>query len=305
MADVFLNVILPTFLVAGIAAALQRWKKISVMALSQTTLYLLTPALLFTSILGQRLPAETSVRLAVATVAVTLLVLALARFLSRLLRHDRPMQSAFQLATAFPNSGNMGLPVLLLGFGQKGLDMGIIVFLTQSLLGQSLGIFVAARGGMVSRAAFGQVFRIPSLYAVAAAVAIRLADITLPALIAKPIAMLSQAAIPVMLVVLGFQMGAEIQVERPGSLFTAVSVRLLASGGIAYGVGALMGLHGLPLAVLVVIYSMPAMVYSIVLATEFGVDPRFVANAVIASTVCSMLTLTGLIAYLKRYVVGG
>jgi predicted permease len=66
-----------------------------------------------------------------------------------------------------------------------------------------------------------------------------------------------------------------------------------------------MGLHGMALAVLVVICAMPAMVYSIVLATEFDVFPTFVASAVIVSTVCSMLTLTGLITYLKRYVVGG
>src|SRR5680860_106966 len=40
---------------------------------------------------------------------------------------------------AFPNAGNMGLPVVLLAFGEQALAVAVIIFATQSILGWSLG----------------------------------------------------------------------------------------------------------------------------------------------------------------------
>ncbi len=51
MLDVFVNVIMPVFLVAVIAAGFQRWRKIPVGPLSQVTLHLLVPALIFTMLI--------------------------------------------------------------------------------------------------------------------------------------------------------------------------------------------------------------------------------------------------------------
>lgn len=301
MLEVFTGVILPAYVVAGLAAILQRGKSIPVGPLNQISLYLLTPALLFTSIVGQNSPAGTSLRLAAATVVVIVGLLVLCGILSAFAGHDRAMQSAFQLVTAFPNAGNMALPLLLLAFGQKALDMGVIVFLTQALLGQSLGVFVAARGGMAPWRALRQVFRVPTLYVAAAAFAAKRWGIVLPLLIKEPVSLLSQAAIPMMLVVLGLQLSGSFVVERAKTLIAAIFIRLVASGALACGIGALLGLDGVALAVLAVVFSMPSMVIGIVLATEFDVHPRFVANAVIGSTLCSMLTLTGVISLAKYY----
>ena len=51
MLDVFLTVILPTFLVAALGAALQRWKMLSVSALGPVAMYLLSPALVLNGLL--------------------------------------------------------------------------------------------------------------------------------------------------------------------------------------------------------------------------------------------------------------
>ncbi|MDP6102002.1 MAG: hypothetical protein QF579_01655, partial [Dehalococcoidia bacterium] len=117
MLDVFLNVIMPVFLVAVIAAGFQRWRKVPVGPLSQVTLYVLTPALIFISLLQQEIPVSASVRIVAATLLASALILVTGALISMVLRHDRAMRGAFMLSTGFPNAGNMALPVLLLAFG--------------------------------------------------------------------------------------------------------------------------------------------------------------------------------------------
>ena len=302
MLDVFLNIILPIFLVVAVAAGLHAWRRIPVGPISQTTLYVLTPALVFTSILQQRIAAETSLAIAGATVLSMLLILLLARGLAALLGHDRPTKSGFLLATAFPNAGNLALPILQLTFGPEGLDVGVAIFVTQSILTQSVGILVAARSELGVLGALGQVFRMPATYAVLAALAARLVGFVPPPLLMQPLEMLTQAAIPMMLVVLGFQVGAGIALERWRSLAAALAVRLLVSAPLAYAAATLVGLQGVARGALVIVAAMPVAVITTILAQEFRANPKFVTNVVITSTACSLLTLTVVITLVKQTV---
>ena len=107
-----------------------------------------------------------------------------------------------------------------------------------------------------------------------------------------------------MLVVLGFQLGGEIRLESAASLTAAVMVRLLASVPIAYLSATLLGLDDLTRGVVMTVYAMPVAVFTIILATEFRTNPRFVTNAVVTSTFLSTLTLTVVIQVVKDLVAG-
>ncbi|MBI4297834.1 MAG: AEC family transporter [Chloroflexi bacterium] len=302
MLDVFLNVILPTFLVAAIAAAFQRWRKVSIAPLNQVMLYILAPALIFTSLVQQEMPASVSGRIVAAMLLATAFVLVASTIISRWLRHDRAMRSAFMLSTGFPNSGNMALPILLLAFGQPGLTVGIIVFVTQAITGQSLGIFIAARSQMSGLAPLRQVFRLPAIYAISAALLVRLLGIDLPFTISRPVEMLSQAAIPAMLVVLGLQLGTGFGLDSPPSLVAALTVRLLLSAPLAYLATVLVGLSGLSQSVVIIVSAMPVAVFTTILAAEFKAGPKFVTSVVIASTFLSVFTLTVIISAVKAFI---
>ena len=304
MLDVFVNVIMPVFLVAIIAAAFQRWRKAPVGPLSQVTLYLLTPALIFTSLVQQEIPASASVRIVAALLLANALIIAASLVVSLALRHDRAMRSAFVLSTGFPNAGNMALPVLLLAFGEEGLAVGVIVFVTMAIMGQSLGVFIAAGSRMNILESVKQVFKLPAIYAIMAALLVRAAGVELPPVIFRPIELLSQASIPMMLVVLGFQLGGEMRFESAGSLSAAVVVRLLASAPLGYLSATLLGLDALTRGVVMTVYAMPVAVFTIILATEFRTNPRFVSNAVVVSTFASTLTLTVVIQLVKDLVAG-
>ena len=69
----------------------------------------------------------------------------------------------------FSNSGNYALPVVLFAFGHEALAFASVYFVTSAILIYTVGILVAASGrGSVRRRAAG-LFRVPAVYAVAAA----------------------------------------------------------------------------------------------------------------------------------------
>jgi len=300
--DVFLNVIMPVFVVTGLSAIFQRWRKLSVAPLSQTTLWLFSPAFIFNNLLSQDLAAGASLRMVGAVSLGILLMLAITYAVSKALRHSRDTQSAFLLAGGFPNAGNMGIPVLVLAFGDAGLAPAIIVFVTHSVIGFTVAIWLAARSQLTGMAPFLQVLKLPAVYAVAAAFLVSGFGWDLPVVISEPIRLLSGAAIPVMLMVLGFQLGAGVEVQQARSMATAVFLRLVVSVPLAYLATLAFGLEGLAQGAVIIVGAMPTAIFTTILATEFKANPRFLTGVVVAGTAISVVTLTVVITIVRDLV---
>jgi predicted permease len=300
--DVFLNVIMPVFVVTGLSAIFQRWRKLSVAPLSQTTLWLFSPAFIFNNLLSQDLAAGASLRMVGAVSLGILLMLAITYAVSKALRHSRDTQSAFLLAGGFPNAGNMGIPVLVLAFGDAGLAPAIIVFVTHSVIGFTVAIWLAARSQLTGMAPFLQVLKLPAVYAVAAAFLVSGFGWDLPVVISEPIRLLSGAAVPVMLMVLGFQLGAGVEVQQARSMATAVFLRLVVSVPLAYLATLAFGLEGLAQGAVIIVGAMPTAIFTTILATEFKANPRFLTGVVVAGTAISVVTLTVVITIVRDLV---
>ena len=67
----------------------------------------------------------------------------------------------------------------------------------------------------------------------------------------------------------------------------------------AWAAATALGLEGTTRGTLIVLAAMPAAVLTTILATEFRAEPGFVTRAVVTSTLCSIITLTLLIALVK------
>ena len=116
----------------------------------------------------------------------------------------------------------------------------------------------------------------------------------------RPIGLLSDAALPMMIVVLGMQLERATIPDRPWLVAVAVGLSLLAAPVVALGLTSLLGLSGVDRQAGVILASMPVAVVTTILAVEFEVAPAFVTNTVFISTLLSPLTLTPLVAYLAR-----
>ena len=123
--------------------------------------------------------------------------------------------------------------------------------------------------------------------------------IPIPEGVMRPIEMLSDAALAVMILVLGMQLEKAAWPKRPSIVVLAVSISLIVTPILSYFLCTLMGITGPALQAGVLLSSMPVAVVTIILALEFNLDPEFVTSAVFVSTLLSPLTLTPLIAYLS------
>ncbi len=215
------------------------------------------------------------------------------------LRLSRAELSAFLLVVMFSNGGNYGLPVVLFAFGADALSHGTVFFVASAILTYTVGVFLAAAGRRSLSQALLGVAKVPAIYGVAAALLLLAGGISLPIAMMRPIRLLSDAAIPIMVLVLGMQLERARIADRPAGVAAAVGLSLIVAPIVALGLTSLLGLSGAARQAGVTLASMPAAVITTILAVEFDAAPSFVTSVVVLTTLLSPLTLTPLIAYLR------
>ncbi|NNJ10399.1 transporter [Chloroflexales bacterium ZM16-3] len=309
MVSVLLNVLLPIAVVVAIGYTLRRVFPLDQGSLNRVMIYGLSPALIFVSLLRANLTGSGALQMIALSVGLVALMGATTLALAWPLGLRGGDLSAMLLVSLFMNSGNYGLPAARFAFGEEGFTQALFFFIAQSIMAQTLGVAVAAAGGAaghdrVLREALRRMVRMPQIYAVMAALLIRATGFDLTAAdglaggLFNGVALLSEAALPLMLVILGMQLGTGVPIEQPGLVALATGLRLVISPALAYGLGLALGLHGMSLAVGVMLGGMPTAVNTAILAIEFDCRPTLVVGTVVASSLASLLTLTVLLGLL-------
>jgi predicted permease len=295
--SILLNVISPIVLIAAAGYALGRGLKVEPRALARATLYIFSPALVFTSAYRSKLESE-FIAITVYAVFTTLVMGALCLVIVKVLRYDRVTASAFELSVLFFNAGNYGLPLVLFAFGEEGLARAVLFFTVVAAQTHTLAVFIAARGTARSRDAVWNVFRLPLVYAFTFGFLANQFGLVLPAPIVKAVELTGNAAVPVLLTVLGIELSRiQIQQDR-GAIGIATIARLAIAPLVAFALTGALGITGITRAVCIIQASMPTAVNATILAVEFDARPNLVAGTVFVSTVASVITLTILLAML-------
>jgi predicted permease len=297
--SIFITDLLPVFAIAGVGFVLARFAGVQVQAVSRLTFHALAPALVFNILATSTADSGQAGRMALFYALVALSAATMARLVAIPLRLDRRSLTAFLLVVICSNSGNYGLPVTLLAFGREALTFASMYFVTSSMFTYTGGVFLAASGQRSVRQALVGVASIPAVYGAVAALATSSLGIPLPGAVAAPITLLSDAAVPMMILVLGMQLERAARPERPVVVAAAVVVSLVLTPIVALGIAHLIGLQGNALRAGVLQASMPTAVITTILAVEFDVLPDFVTSVVFVSTLLSPLTVTLMIAYLQ------
>jgi len=291
--------LLPIFLIAAVGFILARRFRVDVRVLSRVTFNALAPCLVFNLIVTSHLSAGELGRI----VAFTLLLVAVLGVVARLaalpFRLDRPELAAFLIVVMFSNAGNYGLSVVLFAFGRDVLARAVVYFVTSALLMYSVGVVVASSGrSSIGRAAQG-LLKVPAMWGLVAAALLLWTGARLPTGVERPIELLSSAAIPTMLLVLGMQLERSAWPARPGLVATAALLTLVVAPVLGFALAALLGLTGAARQAVIVESAMPSAVITTILALEFDVAPAFVTAVVVVTTAVSPLTVAFLIALLQ------
>lgn len=298
--EIFANDLLPVFAIAAAGFLLARLAGVQVQAVSRLTFHVLAPPLVFDVLVSSTLDAAQSSRMALFYLLVATSAALMARIAAIPLRLDRRMLAAFMLVAVSSNSGNYGLPVALLAFGREALAFASVYFVCSAIFSYTGGVLLAASGKRSVRDAVAGLFRVPAFYSAMAALLTMSVGLTVPTIVMRPISMLSDAALPMMILVLGMQIERATMPERPVVVASAVLISLVLTPLAAIGWAHVVGLRGAAFQAGVLQSSMPTAVMTTILALEFDAKPEFVTSVVCIATLLSPLTVTLLIAYLQR-----
>jgi malate permease and related proteins len=290
-----IEVILPVVLVALVGVALARRFRLDMDTVGKINLYGLTPALAFDSVMRTEVSSAQAVQLVGGYLLVTAVagLLALAAAWGR----DGPTRRAMIASVVIGNNCNFGLPIALLALGRTGLDQAVVIFVTSLVVMYTVGpALLGSHGGV--RDAVLTVVRLPVTWALLAGLLIRATGVTLPVGVTRGVELLAQAAIPMVLIALGLQLGQRSSVRLSAPVWIAAAVRVLALPVLAAGLGLLLRLDGPELSSLVLACAMPTAVNAFMLAREYGSNPELVASVVALSTLASLGTIAGVVALL-------
>jgi predicted permease len=301
LGGILLNVVLPVFLIAGIGFIGRRALKLDPQPIARLALYILVPALLFQTLLTTQIQGEEIAQIGAFAIILTVVLVILGGVSARLAGASRPEAAGLTMAITFINAANYGAPVNLFAFGQEGFDRALVFVVFENILTYTVGVFVAARGRMPWGRAMGSVARMPVLWAALAAIALRVTGLELPLPVQRATQVLSGAAIPVVILLLGLQI-AGMRLRRLGArVFGAVGARLLVSPLIGLGLVALLAPAPLTAKVLVLEAAMPTAVNATLIASEFDAEPELVSSAALLGTALSLLTVTAWVAFLQSF----
>ena len=297
-ASILLNNIVPIFLAIGAGYTLARSTAIEAASLSRVVLNIFAPCLVYSLLTEVEIQSSEVVGIVLLAVFSHLINGGLAWLFGSFFGIGRKPTAALMLVAMVSNNGNYGLSLSRLAFGGDAMARAVIFFVTSSVMTFTVGTYLASSGKLTAGDALKAVFRLPPIYAVLLALVSVATGLRLPEPVLTTIELLGEAAIPVMLVILGIQIASVSGLERIRLVGLASALRLIGGPLVALALVGVLRLQGPARQASVVQASMPTGVVTIVLATEFDLEPAFVTSAVIVSTIMSPITLTLLIALL-------
>lgn len=305
--------ILPVLAIAFVGFVVGRQFEFDVEALSLVTIYVLAPALVFDSMATTSLAGDQILILFLGVALVTVGMAVVGEGAAWIDGTDGPRRNGLVLATTFSNCGNYGIPLAAFAFGAVGRNTAVLYVVGQNIFMYTLGVYLAARGSESSNLeGVKEVFRLPLVYALVAAVLARQFDLLPPAesTISETIALTGNAAIPIMLLLVGIQLARTEHEATFRQMALPNTLRLGVAPIVAIGIALLLGFADDTVArVFVLLSATPVAITPLILALEYeegmgGVtSSEYLSTAIFTSTLLSIPTIAILITVLESGVI--
>ncbi len=191
----------------------------------------------------------------------------------------------------FNNSGNLGIPLIVLAFGEQALPAAVILFLVENLLHFTVGAYI-----MDHRTHPLALLRNPMILATALGLIWSLFELPLPEVIHTPIDMLGKIAIPLMLFALGVRMTSIDFSNWKLGLWGALLAP--ASGlAIAIPLTAVLELDPTQGAFLILFGALPPAVLNYMVSERYNQEPHQVASIVLIANMASLAIIPLTLAF--------
>lgn len=288
-------------------AASGRWPKSASDALSKFVFAVAVPALLFSLMSDFSKLPPVDARLLIAFFGGCLVVFALGRAVGLwLFGLNGVQQSVFALGGIFANNVLLGVPIAKATLGEAAMPSVALVIVFNSLtLWTLVTVSVEwARHGELSLRGFGStlasVLTNPVVASVLAGAAFGMTGLPLPSMLAAPLTLLGQAAIPLSLIVLGMGL-AEYGIRSGWRLATAITaIKLIAQPLAVWALARMLDLPPTETQAVVLLAALAVGVNVYLMAREFDALQGPVATSMVLSTAASAVTVPLALALVSR-----
>jgi predicted permease len=309
---IFLDVIIPILLVIMLGALMHRIWRLEITTLNRLSMYLLVPAFLFVKVYESQL-SWLDIGQITGGVFIPLLMVGVPLFLvARRAGAPGNTVAALLVGGLVFNAGNFGLPVAQLYYEKHGAMFPGMIAKTDGAAVQALiimlsnisvwllGYGVVALGkGHGLRGMLG-FFRLPMIYVLVMAFALRESGTVLPTPVYGPLEMLAVATVPVMLVTLGAQLAEDAQLPNWRLIGPAMIIKLAVLPAVTALVVWLCGLWPWPGAQIIIASAAPTAVNTLLLSIELDGDARTAADCVFWTTIAAAVSVTCVLAIVEQ-----
>ena len=223
------------------------------------------------------------------------------------------------LVAAFPNTGFMGVPLLVALLGPAASGPAIVTIMADLLITNSLCIALSRLDGAQQQGArtaaiqaLKGVVSNPMPWAILLGTLFSALDLRLPTALAQTVSLLADAASPVALFTIGAVLARSRLLSasgapralRYGDYLPVVAFKLLLHPLLVFLVGALAIRLGVPLTysaltVIVLVAALPSASNVTILSERFGADTARVGNIVLISTTLAFLSFSLVVKLLR------
>lgn len=277
-----ITITLPIFGIAFVGFFYGRAAKPNLSGANKLVIDIALPCLIFISLGNRSFDPISALHFTGGAIALILLsgLLAIAiRWLSG------ASKEALLPCVMFANVGPVGIPLIALAFGPKGLPYSIVLLVISNLLHFTVGASI-----MSGRIDWRLVYANPLVWATILGLLSAQLRLELPAPLSTSLTMIGNVLVPMMLLSLGVRLSdAKVSDSTVGvkSSILAMLVRMIS----VYVILMVIPVQGIERGALILFACLPPAVFNFMLADKFDIEPNKVASTVIIGHILSLAFL--------------
>lgn len=290
---ILLNIILPIFIQISLGYIVKKVTNFNNKPLAVIQFYIIIPALLFVSMYNTEIDKTMAIKIILHSVMIFVLLYVLSLLVCKIFKYNKITSSSFTNSICLYNSGNFCLPLVQILFNNPlAVSIQIVIMTVQSIATNTVGIYSVSAGKKNVKQGILEVLKVPMIYCIVIALALREMKIDVAAPILNAMNSLGSAMVPVALISLGAQLAETKCSFKMPKVYFSNFIRLIISPILAYALVLLLGLKGMAAEIAIISSAAPTAVNSVLLAIQYDSDPEFASQAVFFSTIISSITVT-------------
>lgn len=298
---VFLNVVLPVFLIIALGFGIRRINfadKFFLDKISHLAYFVAVPSLLIWKIGTASFDLNFNPRLIGASYLAVFICGLAAYVVARILRLPPREVGSFTQGSFWGNLTYIGLPILLAAYGEEGLQRGGVLIGFMSPLINAAAVLALTwplKGSMDWKSIVdlrNALITNPVILSCMAGLLLSYFKVPFPTFAVNFLRFLSDLALPLALISMGGSLSFEkVRKDYKATAFACV-FKLLVMVGVGWLLFKQLGVQGLDFKVGIILLACPTAFSSYLLSSKLGADKSLMSSDIMVSTLLSMITLS-------------